>query len=51
MAQAPTQPNPREMWVDHETGLIHWPAKDNKPPEPLNGPTTVNGNLTINSKL
>jgi hypothetical protein len=40
MAQAPTQPNPREMWIDHETGLIHWPAKDNKQPEPLNGPTT-----------
>jgi len=36
-AKAPTNPHPDQLWVDHETGLIHRPNHD---PVELNGPTT-----------
>jgi hypothetical protein len=39
-ALPPQRPNKEEMWVDQETGLIHWPESQGKAPEPLNGPTT-----------
>jgi len=37
MALLPQNPNPQELWIDHETGLIHGLPNG---PEPLVGPTS-----------
>ena len=37
MALPPQNPNPGELWIDHETGLIHMPKHQ---PVPLEGPTS-----------
>jgi hypothetical protein len=36
-AESPKNPNPNELWIDHETGMIHRP---NNEPIALNGPTS-----------
>lgn len=36
-AEAPRNPHPDQLWVDHETGLIHRPGQA---PVELSGPTT-----------